>query len=111
MELFDPDSLLSDEFYKTGFNKEKEVEPEKQLMLAVLKDAVWCFQKYLFVPDDSKNRCEFNAAKRWIMEEDSEWLFSFNNICETLGLDTSYLRQGLIRWKEKQFSGGGRKTA
>ena len=28
----------------------------------------------------------------------SDWVFSFENICETLGLDVGYVRQGLLRW-------------
>lgn len=109
MELFHDDSLLPEEFNRQISNREKEIEPEKRLMLAVLKDAVWCFQKYLFAPKSSKHECEFRVAKEWIWEEDSEWLFSFNNICETLGLGTAYMRQGLRRWKEEQLSAGRRK--
>lgn len=108
MEFY-PDSLLPDEFYK-GFNKEKEIEPEKRLMLAVLEEAVWCFQKHIFDRDNDGQKI-FRAAEEWILDENSEWLFSFNNICETLGLDTSYMRQGLMRWKEKQLSDGRRETA
>jgi|SRR3989344_2912827 len=108
MELFYPDNSIAREFY--GRN-DKEIEPEKRLMLAILEDAVWCFKKYLFVPEDSRNGHEFRDAEEWIWEEDSDWIFSFSNICETLGLNPSYIRQGLMRWKEKQMSNGRRKTA
>ena len=100
MELFYPDNSIAREFY--GRN-DKEIEPEKRLMLAILEDAVWCFKKYLFAPENSRNEYEFRGAE--------DWIFSFSNICETLGLNPSYIRQGLMRWKEKQMSNGRRKTA
>jgi hypothetical protein len=34
------------------------------------------------------------------MEEKGDWLFSFVNVCELLGLDPRYLRQGLQQWKQ-----------
>ena len=39
------------------------------------------------------------------MEEGSDWLFSFENICEVLGFDPQYVRQGLVRWKRKKLAG------
>ena len=37
------------------------------------------------------------------MEKNSDWPFSFENICEVLGFDPAYLRQGLLRWKRKKL--------
>ena len=108
MELFYPDNSIAREFY--GRN-DKEIEPEKRLMLAILEDAVWCFKKYLFAPEDSRNEYEFRGAEDWILDKNNEWLFSFNNICDTLGFNSSYIRQGFLRWKEKQLSAGRRKIA
>jgi hypothetical protein len=36
------------------------------------------------------------------MEDDGDWLFSFANICDILGLSPAYIRAGLLRWKERQ---------
>jgi hypothetical protein len=33
------------------------------------------------------------------MQEDHAWLFSFDNICESLGINPAYMRDGLVRWK------------
>jgi hypothetical protein len=30
-------------------------------------------------------------------------LLSFDTICETLGINPEYVRQGLLRWKEKRL--------
>ena len=72
-------------------------------MLAVLEDAIWCFQKYIFARD-SKRRGLFRDAEAWIFEENSDWLFSFENICEFWGFNPQYVRQGLARWKERKLA-------
>jgi len=43
-------------------------------------------------------------AEEWILEESTEWLFSFDNICESLGLHPKYIRGGLHQWKEKKVT-------
>ena len=74
-------------------------EGEEKLMLAVLQDAVECFQIYVLAETQREKRL-FQEAEDWILETDSEWLFSFENICETLQLHPDYLREGLLCWKE-----------
>jgi hypothetical protein len=74
------------------------LEPEKKLMLAVLEDAIACFQKYAFTRD-RKGKMLFQEAEFWVQNTNSDWPFSFANVCETLVLDPDYLRQGLAKWK------------
>jgi hypothetical protein len=100
--LFQPDTLLPAQYFET-FRRKAHLEPEKKLMLAVLEDAIACFQKYVLARD-GKGRAMFRDAEEWIMEEKSEWLFSFENICEVLGFDPQYVRKGLIRWKERKLA-------
>jgi hypothetical protein len=100
--LFQPDILLPAQYLET-FRKKSHLEPEKRLMLGVLEDAVACFQKYLFARD-SKGKGLFRDAEEWISEENSDWLFSFDNICEVFGLNPQYVREGLARWKEKKVA-------
>ncbi|HEU4639326.1 MAG TPA: hypothetical protein VFS84_10770, partial [Candidatus Binatia bacterium] len=76
------------------------LDPEKVLMLAVLQDAVTCFQENIAATCKRK-RALYQEAEEWFDAEDKSYLFSFENICEALGFDVSYLRQGLLRWKEK----------
>jgi hypothetical protein len=64
----------------------------------VLEDAIECFQKYLFAQNERGKR-SFQEAEDWILEKNSDWLFSFHSICEALELNPDYLRQGLLRWK------------
>ncbi len=74
-------------------------EAEEGLMLAVLEDAIESFRTHVF-SEDKKGKQRFQEAEEWILETNSDWLFSFEIICEVLGLDHNYLRQGLLRWKE-----------
>ena len=76
-------------------------EGEEGLMLAVLADAVEYFQKYALA-EDEKGKKLFQEEEEWILEKNSDWLFSFENICEALRLDPNYIRQGLLSWKEAQ---------
>jgi hypothetical protein len=72
---------------------------EQALMLAVLEDAIECFQKYVNAKDGSGRKL-FEEAEQWILDKDSHWLYSFQNICETLGFHPDFVRQGLLCWKE-----------
>jgi hypothetical protein len=99
--LFQPDILAEDEYSKT-LQRKQHFTPEEQLMLAVLEDAVFCFQKYLSA-HDHKGRTLFQEAEAWIVDESSDWSFSFNNICEVLGIAPNYFRKGLLRWKKQQL--------
>jgi len=100
--LFQPDILLPPQYFET-FRRKIYFEPEKRLMAAVLEDAVMCFQKYLLARDE-RRRVMFCEAEAWIFAMDIDWPFSFSNLCDVLGLNPSYIRQGLIRWKNKKFA-------
>jgi len=100
--LFQPDVLLKAEFYDTT-GKRRHEQPEKRLMLAILEDALLCFQNY-FLASDKKGRAAFRDAEEWILDKNSSWLFSCENLCEELGLNPDYVRAGLMRWKEKQLA-------
>jgi hypothetical protein len=98
-----PDSAdldIADEYFETG--PSNELEPEQNLMLAVLQDAVMRFQKYLFAKTDEANLA-FREAEDWILDDDEKWLFSYRNVCETLDIDFQRLRQVLMQWKRRQL--------
>jgi hypothetical protein len=68
-------------------------------MLAVLQDAVECFQKHAMAQYVWEKKL-FREAEDWILEKNIDWPFSFENICETLQLNPDYIRRGLLVWKE-----------
>ena len=96
--LFEPDVLLPGQFF-SFFRKEAGFDRERRLMLAVLEDAIDCFQKYAHT-DDARGKQIFVEAYEWIMSGDSRWLFSFENICQIVDMNPDYIRQGLTRWRE-----------
>jgi hypothetical protein len=98
--LFQPDTLLPAQYFET-FRTKAHLEPEKRLMLAILEDAIDCFQKYIFARDGRGKRI-FREEEDWIFEENSDRLFSFENICQVLGFNPKYVRNGLLLWKEKE---------
>ena len=69
-------------------------------MVAILEDGIHCFQDHVFA-ESPKGKKLFDDAEKWILEEGGDWIFSFRNVCELLGLSPEYLRGGLMRWKEK----------
>ena len=100
--LFQPDTLLPAQYFDT-VRRRANSEPEKKLMLAILEDAIDCFQKYIFARD-GRGKGIFREAEDWILEENSDRLFSFETVCDALGFNPSYVRQGLLRWKEMKLA-------
>jgi hypothetical protein len=101
-KLFQPDVLLPSQFFAT-LHRRGPQEPEKRLVIAILEDAIDCFRKH-HSARDHKARQLFEDAEAWILSEDREWPFSFENICELLDFSPEYLRRGLLAWKEHQLS-------
>jgi hypothetical protein len=77
---------------------------EKKLMLAVLESATEDFQKYILA-SHKRGKELFQQAEDWILDTDDESFFSFENICEHLELNPSYMRQGFVRWKAAKLNG------
>ena len=107
--LFEPDALLPVQYFET-LRRKIPIEPEKRLMWAILEDAVHCYRKHLADSRDKPSR-KFSEVESWILDRDIAWLYSFDNICETLGIDPQYLRRGLLAWKEKQLAAGPAKKS
>jgi hypothetical protein len=72
--------------------------PEAELMRAVLKDALLCFQKGLVHPGRRVQRLA-REAEEWLFSDDDSWPCSFVSICAVLGLEPEYLRRGLRSWR------------
>jgi hypothetical protein len=98
--LLVPDTLLPSQFF-ASLHQKGRMDGERRLMVAVLEDALNCFQKHVNATDP-KARQLFFDAEEWIMSPDQSWFFSFVNVCETLGLDPDYVREGLLKWRDKQ---------
>jgi hypothetical protein len=97
--LFQPDTLISTQYFE-NLRRKTHIQPEKRLMLAVLRDAVSSYRDNLSARSAKKKRL-FDETEEWISETGGDWIFSFDSVCESLGLNPAYVRQGLLRWKER----------
>ena len=87
------DTLVTEEFF-AAYRRSEHLEPEKNLLIAILQDAIHDYRKYCRARDP-EGKGHFREAQKWIMAGDNNWIFSFNYICELLGLDPDYIRRGL----------------
>jgi len=69
-------------------------------MLAVLENALDSYQKYVF-SGDGQGRQMYDEAVEWLESGNTDWLFSYRNICETLDINPDYLRRGLEGWRQR----------
>jgi hypothetical protein len=82
------------------FRNHPRLDPERSLALAILEDAVSCFQRHV-QSRNPKEREQHALAEQWFLAETADWVFSFENVCALLRLDAGYLRLGLLRWKDR----------
>jgi hypothetical protein len=101
--LLQPDTLLPSQYF-AALRRKGAHEPERRLVVAVLQDAVDCFQKHLFARD-RRARQLYLDAEEWISSDDRSWPFSFENVCDLLQINAEYLRHGLMTWRDRQCAG------
>jgi hypothetical protein len=92
--LFEGD-VIAPEQYREIFSRTRNLEPEQELMLAILCDAIECIFKYCDEPVPVRAKL-FHDAREWLFEDDEKEPFSFLNVCDSLNLDPSYLRRGVL---------------
>jgi len=96
----EPETILPSQFFGR-FQLDASLQPEKRLMLAVLEDAVGTFQKYV-TSSTRRGQRLFAEAEEWFAAPATEWPFSFESVCQALGLDAGYLGGGLRRWRDAE---------
>jgi hypothetical protein len=103
--IFSPDPVASLRYDETRVSRSGAAKDLalRRLMLAVLADAIGCLQAHFSKPSRT-NEARFHEAEEWIASDD-EGPFSFNTVCEGLGLDANSLRKRLLRWKQEQMQG------
>jgi hypothetical protein len=75
--------------------------PERALMSALLFDGVQAYMGYL-LNTKRKGTGRLHEAYRWVTDSSSDYVFSFNNVCESLGIDPDFLRYGLANAAQTQ---------
>ncbi len=76
---------------------------EVRLLWGVLENGVEAYMKYAHAPSRRGARL-FKEAEEWIWADDPDWLCSFVSICNIVGFDPDYIRDGLTLWKDAQAS-------
>ena len=74
MMIFQPDILIGTQFQST-YQRRFHLDPERVLMLAVLQDAVVCFQENVKANCKRKQLMHLDA-EAWILNVDKSYLFS-----------------------------------
>lgn len=84
---FVSDIIESGEGYASG--------PERLLLSALLFDGVQSYMNY-FAADSDESKSKYREAYLWVHRTGSDYVFSFDAVCEALGVNPEYLRYGLI---------------
>ena len=104
--FFEPDVLIPDQLV-TARRRRAALSSEKRLMLAVLKNALDSYGKYI-VATDRIGRTLFTEAAQWFASTSNEEVFSFENISETLDINPGYFRRGVAAWHKRLLDAHGR---
>jgi hypothetical protein len=100
IRIFADDSAITFDYWDTVIRRNYS-QPEKELMLAVLKDAIRNYKKQMHL-----GNALFKEAENWLFERERDWLFSFETVCAVLGLSTGKIRSELVSWKLNVMSSG-----
>jgi len=106
--ILEPDIFLPSQFYGNGALS-RQLEGEKRLMIAILKDAVECLEKHRGSRSGA-GKISYQSAIDWVEDTDTEWLYSFTNICDLLGFDPNYLREQLLKRENRYVKPLRRRT-
>jgi hypothetical protein len=101
--IFVPDIITPEQFYDMR-RDDSSIAPVKRLMMAVLEDALRCFQNNADARSGLRQRL-FAEAEQWLCGDMGDGPFSFETVCETLGIQPQFLRSGLRAWREQQLAG------
>ena len=74
---------------------------KRQLLEALLLDAVRTFHVFVHARKPGE-RQQFEEVEAWIISDDTEYVFSFVNVCTLLGLSAEAVRTQLSAWKTSQ---------
>ena len=91
MGLLVPDIVRQSQFLSERASPTR-FSGEYRLAVAILEDAI---QIYCMEGSGRRNLQLRREAGRWLSSDDRSWCFSFERICEALGLDPDCIRRGL----------------
>lgn len=99
---FFPDMLLPAQFFSDHLLVGK-ASGEMALRWAVFADGLKQYWKLAADPS-AHTSPEFQEEEGWMLANDTEWPFSFTNLCETFGLNPQSVRNVLVAWKNTHLT-------
>ena len=101
--LFEPDVLLPSQFFSRG--RLGVSGGERKLMAAILSDGIESYIQQATAPGHIKRKSQGESAIDWVNTRDpGGYVFSFDSVCECLGIDPEYLRLGLARYVDAIYA-------
>jgi len=97
--LFGEPDVLAVHEYLHVFQYRPALTPERRLIAAILGDAIDCYMRCCFAKSRREKKM-YQETNEWFFGND-EGVFSFENICEVLGLAPGYIRRGLLRYNQR----------
>ena len=96
--VFEPDVMLPSQLLMP--DEEGLTGGERRLMAALLSDGIEAYiNQAMAVLEGNLKKARAKAdACEWVEESDQTYVFSFDNVCECLGINPEYLRLGLHRY-------------
>jgi hypothetical protein len=95
--------ILPSQYY--DFSGGHRLTGEQRLMLALLADAINVYQQGA-VSRSTRKRMLYVDSERWIMADGpTPHAFSFETVCECLGINPAVLRKRMIAWKHEMRRG------
>jgi hypothetical protein len=98
-QLLSPDVITPAQYYSSP-----SPTPYHRLLLAVLEDAIRCFQRNLSARRGPR-RLLFREVKEWLFDPNCTGFMSFAVVCENLGIEADLLRRQLRQWQIRNARG------
>jgi hypothetical protein len=98
--VFEDDIMLPEQYFARLCHR-SDHPGEERLLLAVLEDAVHCFQTNVAARSPRRQRL-FEEAEEWLLNDAADASVSFRYVCDVFKLDVDYLRSGLQRWRDRK---------
>jgi hypothetical protein len=94
-----PDMITRAQYYSLP-----TASPFHRLLLAVLEDAINCYQRHCRATKGWR-RWQFLEAKEWLFDSNSTAFMSCQTVCESLGIEPALLRRSLRDWRLRTMDG------
>lgn len=95
----EPDVILPDQFFP---EQQPNWSGELSLLWTVFTDGIETFRKEVLTNNEGSEI--FRETADWIEVRGGESIFSFDNLCETFGLDPSWVRRSIRAWRDQHHS-------